>query len=528
METELMTSLDRQSKSVMPGMEDHAAGGRRGVSRGLAWGLILVVWTLLLLVFRPYVEMVLVAWETLPSHAHGYIVLAVVAYLFWTKWPHLAAIAYRPSARGFAALVLGSLVAMVGELTSVAAVVQFSVVFLIFCTVWAVGGDRAARVSAGPISFLVFAVPFGQEALPVLMNWTADATVVALRHSGVPVFQEGRNFVIPSGRWSVVEACGGIRYLLSSIFIGAVFAYLTFTQTHKRVLFMVWSVVMPLLANWLRAYVIVMVAHHSNNEWGMGVSHLALGWIIFGIAVFVGFAVGARWRDPQPEVPRGGPAMAGSSLAVMLAASVLAAAIPPGIARSAEALTARTSSTETPQLRFDSLSDLERDSSDADGIRPSFPGARAVHQARYKTRNGETVDVFIAYFRQQEQGAELINVSNMVEPSHDWSWSTSSTVRRDSATVPQARLEGYVKGGRHAAVYQVYWVNGTTTPSDAVAKLNEALSRLRGRGDDSAAIILTMYSQDNLEAARLKTEAFAAERLDGVLADLQRTAEGGK
>ena len=128
----------------------------------------------------------------------------------------------------------------------------------------------------------------------------------------------------------------------------------------------------------------------------------------------------------------------------------------------------------------------------------------------------------------QEQGAELINVSNMVEPSHDWSWSTSSTVRRDSATVPQVRLEGYVKGGRHAAVYQVYWVNGTTTPSDAVAKLNEALSRLRGRGDDSAAIILTMYSQDNLEAARLKTEAFAAERLDGVLADLQRTAEGGK
>ena len=36
----------------------------------------------------------------------------------------------------------------------------------------------------------------------------------------MPVFQEGRNFVIPSGRWSVVEACGGIRYLLTSVFIG--------------------------------------------------------------------------------------------------------------------------------------------------------------------------------------------------------------------------------------------------------------------------------------------------------------------
>jgi exosortase len=43
-----------------------------------------------------------------------------------------------------------------------------------------------------------------------------------LRYTGVPVFQEGRNFVIPSGRWSVIEACGGIRYLLTSVFIGAV------------------------------------------------------------------------------------------------------------------------------------------------------------------------------------------------------------------------------------------------------------------------------------------------------------------
>ena len=259
MGTERMTSLNRQLKSAVPGIDAPAAGP--GVSNLLVWGLIVAVWGALLYAFRPYVEMVLVAWETLPSHAHGYVVLMVVAYLLWIKREHLAAVVCRPSWKGFVALALGAFVAMVGELTSVAAMVQFALVLMIFCTVWAIGGDRAGRVAAGPLSFLVFAVPFGQEALPILMNWTADATVVALRHSGVPVFQEGRNFVIPSGRWSVIEACGGIRYLLSSIFIGAVYAYLTYTRTSKRVLFMVWSVVMPLLANWLRAYVIVMVAH---------------------------------------------------------------------------------------------------------------------------------------------------------------------------------------------------------------------------------------------------------------------------
>ena len=74
----------------------------------------------------------------------------------------------------FTALVLLSVVAMAGELASVAAVVQFALVFLIAATVWAVGGDQMARASVGPLSFLLFAVPFGQEALPVLMNWTAD------------------------------------------------------------------------------------------------------------------------------------------------------------------------------------------------------------------------------------------------------------------------------------------------------------------------------------------------------------------
>lgn len=524
-----MKSLDPQLKSVFPGMQDpDAVSGSRQVSPLLAWALIVAAWGVLLFVFRPYVEMVLVAWETLPSHAHGYIVLLVVAYLLWTKRQHLAATVCRPSWKGFAALALLSLAAMAGDLASVAAVVQFSLVFMITGTVWAVGGDQMARTSVGPLSFLLFAVPFGQEALPVLMNWTADATVVALRYSGVPVFQEGRNFVIPSGRWSVIEACGGIRYLLSSIFIGAVYAYLTYTRTSKRVLFMVWSVIMPLLANWLRAYVIVMVAHWTDNEWGLGVSHLALGWIIFGIAVLVGFAVGARWRDPLPEAPSGGVPAGGSSLMVVLAATVLAAAIPPGVVQAGQAFASRSNSTDEPQLRFDSLADLERDNSQADRINPSFPGARAVQQARYKTKGGDTVDVFVAYFRNQVQGAELVNVGNKVEPSHDWSWSTSRKVKRDSASVPDVRLEGYVRGGRHAAVYQVYWVNDTTTTSDALAKLYEAVSRLRGRGDDSAVIILTMYSPEDLESAHRKTEAFAAERLDGLLADLRRTAGMGQ
>ena len=81
---------------------------------------------------------------------------------------------------------------------------------------------------AFPLGFLFFAVPIGDFMLPQLMEWTADFTVLALRLSGVPVYREGLQFIIPSGAWSVVEACSGIRYMIASVTVGCLFAYLSY------------------------------------------------------------------------------------------------------------------------------------------------------------------------------------------------------------------------------------------------------------------------------------------------------------
>ncbi|WP_298601783.1 exosortase A [Zoogloea sp.] len=503
--------------SLYPG-----AAGRRGGALLLPLLVVLLVWAAILFSFRSQVALVLEAWDTLPSHAHGYVVLLVVAYLLWTKRTVLSGIGFKPSWKGFVLLVLAGMVAFLGETVAVAAVVQFSIVLMMIFGVWAVMGDGAFRAVRGPLAFLLFAVPFGHEVLPELMNWTADATVLALRYSGVPVFQEGRNFVIPSGRWSVIEACGGIRYLLTSVFIGAVFAYLTYTHTYKRVLFMVWSVIMPLIANWVRAYVIVMVAHLTENEWGMGLSHLALGWVIFGIAVFTGFAVGARWRDPLPELrqPR---QVVWAPVASFLLMGGLASVVPFGWHYGAVEMENQPQR-NAPALRMDALAALEQGSSAEERVRPSFPGARVSYERSF-VHQGHQIDVFVGYYRNQRQGAELVSVNNAYEPTKDWSWAASdrSPAR---AGVPEMGVEGYLKNGRHAALHHVYWVNGMMTTSDSFSKLLELVSRLRGRGDDAAVIVITAYSRENLGDARKAGEAFADLHMAGVAADLERVATG--
>jgi exosortase len=135
--------------------------------------------------------------------------------------------------------------------------------------------------------------------LPSMMQWTADFTVFALQLSGVPVLREGLQFVIPTGSWSVVEACSGVRYLIASFMVGTLFAYLNYRSSWRRAVFMLVSLLVPIVANWVRAYLIVMTGHLSGNELAVGADHLIYGWVFFGIVIGLMFMIGARWTEPD-------------------------------------------------------------------------------------------------------------------------------------------------------------------------------------------------------------------------------------
>ena len=110
---------------------------------------------------------------------------------------------------------------------------------------------------AFPLFFLLLAVPFGEAFLPYLMSWTADFTVAALLLTGIPVYREGTFFALPSGQWSVVEACSGLRYLIASITIGTLYAYLTYQRWWKRALCVAFSV---LTTAWASVAVVVITS----------------------------------------------------------------------------------------------------------------------------------------------------------------------------------------------------------------------------------------------------------------------------
>jgi exosortase A len=492
--------------------------------RTASWVALLAAWISILFAFRGDILLVIESWETMPSHAHGYVVVLVVAYFLWKKRPFIDAVPFSPSLIGFGAFLLAALAALVGELVSAAVVVQFSSIFLIIAAVWAIMGYQAFKTLFGPLAFLFFTISFGQDVLPTLMDWTADATVAALRASGIPVFQQDRHFIIPSGSWAVVEACSGIRYLFTAFFIGTIYAYITYRSWLKRVFFVAAMLALALFANWLRAYTIVLVAHLSNNEWGLGLSHLTFGWVIFGVVVFTAFWIGSYWQEPDPVPPSAKSATAGQ-LAPTAVTAALIVVLTLGIPLlSNSLLNGSGDQAATPELDFSkSLAGLTSTKAEHAVIAPEYLGAARIHQQIFRQGAADLL-LYIAYYRNQTQGRELVNVTNKLEPTKDWNWTGNRQYAIAGSPVAKLHVEKYTLGSDIALATRIYWNSGYSTQSAMQSKLAQAINLLTGRGDDGAAIILAVSAKQETEAQRA-LESFIQQRLPGILEDLDKTRQ---
>jgi exosortase/archaeosortase family protein len=93
--------------------------------------------------------------------------------------------------------------------------------------------------------------------------------------------------------------------------VGCLFAYLSYRSPIRRMAFIAASLAVPIVANWARAYIIVMLGHLSNNRLAVGADHLIYGWVFFGLVMAVLFWIGAKGartralnRSRHPRLPR--------------------------------------------------------------------------------------------------------------------------------------------------------------------------------------------------------------------------------
>jgi exosortase A len=512
--------MDAPEVTAVRGVDEVRWGPLSWVSAGIG--------VVLLLYFGTFSSMVSI-WSRSDTFAHGYFVVPISLYLIWTLRHELDKISPRADRRALLPLAAVSMGWLAARLAGVLVVEQYFAVAAIPLMVWAVLGPEIFRKILFPLGYLLLAVPVGEALIPYLIDYTAWFTVAALRFTGVPVYQEGNFLTLPNSRWSVVEACSGLRYLIACVTIGLLYAYLTYRSWKRRAAFMGLALVVPIVANWIRAYLIVFLGYASDMRLAVGIDHLIYGWVFYGLVMLLLFWVGSLFRDapgtpPEPASPEPVRAAAPFRPYLVALAAVLCAAVGPlwaalghSGAAASESISFAFPETLGSQTLLGSVVDWE----------PHYVGAGFSGSGRYRRPDGGWVGVHVAIYRQQDQESELVSSSNaLIGPKEDVFRQLARSSRsvglgESSLGVEEALLDAH---GRQLLVWKWFWVSGRFTSSEVWAKILEAREKLLLGEAPSAGIVVFTEVDPDEDAARARLTEFLQAGLSGIEAGLEESS----
>lgn len=495
-------SFDQGSNIVISSQLSHKSQHQLKVAGLLA--TIVIVSSLL--VHKATVSSIISLWARSETFSHGFLVFPIAMVLIWLKHKQLARVLPRPNFTGLLAVSLLSFLWFLAEASNIQVIQHFAVVAMVPVLVWTLLGKQVFSKIKFPLFFLFFAVPAGEILIPILMNFTVEFTVKAVTLSGVPVYRDGLFFSIPSGDFEIAKACSGIRYLIASVALGTLYAYLSYRSLWRRAIFVFLCVLVPIIANGIRAYGIVMIAYLSDMKYAQGIDHVIYGWLFFGFVMSLLFWAGNSLREKDSVEEKvsieSDPKPVNTGLVKTIIIAVAAMVIVISGPLTANYLSAVHQAENIPPLslalpRGQNSWDGPKESS---GIwKPHIAGADLELKGRYQDGQSD-VEIYVFYFSKQAQDLEMVNFKNRVYDGESWSmtWEDKKRVVMSDGKKHNVISTSIRSSGNNRLVWHWYNISGRATASRTTAKLYEVLALLSASvGESYMVAISAEYQRDS-------------------------------
>lgn len=270
--------------------------------RRFPWQPLLWFGLLLAIGYASVFRLLVVQWMSEPDFGHGFFVPLVAGYIIWQKRGDLMLVPISPNWWGAIVLAWATLQLAVAVLGAELFLGRTALLLSLTGAVLLMMGTAMLRALAFPMLLLLFMIPipvvvFNQLTFP-LQLLASNIAEVALSVLGVPVLREGNILELPSQRLSVVEACSGIRSLLSLSFLSLVYAYFFDSKVWMRWVLLAAAVPIALLVNAARVTLTGLISEY-DRQLADGFFHSAEGWVMFmlalGLLVGVHQFVGRAW-----------------------------------------------------------------------------------------------------------------------------------------------------------------------------------------------------------------------------------------
>jgi exosortase len=267
-------------------------------------------------------------WWHDENYSHGLLIPFVIAFILWQERKRFVDSKTAPATWLGAMGIGAALCALWAGTAGVELFVQrASLVLMLACVVIYFFGLRLMRVVAVPLVLLALSIPipqiiFNRIAFP-LQLFASQCAVGAMSFFSIPVLRQGNVIeLMPLGasepkKLAVVEACSGIRSLMTLVTLAVIYAYFTkpkAVQTlakdgeakHTKVYaaflsFTFWrslilviaAVPIAILTNALRVSGTGVLAHYYGTRVADGFFHTFSGWVIYVAAALL--LLGTGW-----------------------------------------------------------------------------------------------------------------------------------------------------------------------------------------------------------------------------------------
>jgi exosortase len=209
-----------------------------------------------ILAYFPVWRGLVLAWYSNDQYSHGFLIVPLCIYMLWRKKEKLAEIQIRPSQWGLALTIFSLLLYLFAHLAEITTVASFSMVLLLAGVIIYFYGFPMLKELLFPLFILLFMIPipaqiYSKLTIP-LQLFVSKASVWIGTNMGLPIYREGNVIHLPDQTLQVVQACSGLRSMMSLLALSAFFGYFTLKSNTLRIILFLCGIPAAILVNIIR------------------------------------------------------------------------------------------------------------------------------------------------------------------------------------------------------------------------------------------------------------------------------------
>ena len=241
----------------------------------------------LIIVFRDALHEQLIRVTSEERYSHAPLVFFMALYLIWIKRFEIKS--HNNGAwLGIVIVILAGIALIIGELSAILTIVQYSMLLMCFGLAWTMIGQQIKKILVPFLHlFLVIPLPYMFDVmLSGKMQLVSSNLGVAMsRFLGLSVFQDGNVIDLGIYKLQVVEACSGLNYMYPLMTIGLMMGYMYIAPFYVRTILFLSSIPISIVMNSMRIAMVAVLVNQSGIEAAEGFMHYFEGWVIFLICI---------------------------------------------------------------------------------------------------------------------------------------------------------------------------------------------------------------------------------------------------